>query len=134
MERFSPQVVRVFIERENAFVIVGMDGTEAVCSAMAMYSDEVGEGKIASIAVLRRMRGQGVGAQLLDECENIFRKRGLRKYSLEVEVGNEPAISLYSSKGYHAVGVINDFYGLGRHAYCMEKRVSDDKGVKLEIS
>ncbi len=30
--------------------------------------------------------------------------------------------------------LINDFYAVGRHAYCMEKRVGDDKKVRLEIS
>ena len=132
-ERFSPQVVRAFIERDNAFIIVAIEDKEIVGSAMAMYSDEVKEGKIASIAIVGRLRGQGIGGRLLEECENVFKKHGLSHYSLEVETNNGPAVSLYMSRGYIAKGLINDFYGPGRHAYCMEKR-ADDKSVKVKIS
>ncbi len=134
IERFSPQVVRAFIERENAFIVVGIEEKEIVGSAMALYSEEVGEGKIASVAVMRRCRGQGIGAQLLEECESVFRAHGLRRYSLEVETTNEPAVSLYLSRGYTEKGIINDFYAAGRHAYCMEKRVGNGNGVKVRIS
>jgi ribosomal protein S18 acetylase RimI-like enzyme len=134
IERFSPLVVRAFIERENAFIVVGAEGDEIVGSAMAMYSEVVGEGKIASIAVVRRLRGQGIGAQLLEECENVFRAHGLMMFSLEVETNNEPAISLYLRRGYQIKGLINDFYAPGRHAYCMEKRVGDQKSFKVRLS
>jgi len=134
IERFSPQVIRAFIERNNAFIIAGFEDAEIVGSAMAMYSEEGSEGKIASIAVLRRLRGQGVGAQLLEECENIFRARGLTRFSLEVETSNDPAIALYKTKGYETKGLINDFYAPGRHAYCMEKRLGNQKGVRIKPS
>jgi ribosomal-protein-alanine N-acetyltransferase len=133
-ERFRPEVVRAFLMRDKAFIVACVEEGGIVGSAMAMYSEEVGEGKIASIAVMRRMRGQGIGAQLLEECENVFRAHGLKRYSLEVETSNEPAVSLYKTRGYRTVGVIDDFYGAGRHAYCMQKRVGDSKGVKLTPS
>lgn len=134
IERFSPEVVRAFIVRDDAFVIIGVDEKDIVGSALAIYSGEASEGKIASIAVLRRCRGQGIGAQLLEECENVFRVHNLTRYSLEVETINEPAISLYTSRGYQTKGIIDDFYGAGRHAYCMEKRMVDHKDVKVTPS
>ena len=134
IERFSPQVVRAFIERDNAFIIVGIEGDDIVASAMALYSEEADEGKIASIAVVRRLRGEGIGAQLLEECENVFRAHGLKRYSLEVETNNEPAISLYETRGYQTMGIINDFYAPGRHAYCMEKRLGSHKGLRIKPS
>ncbi len=133
-ERFNPEVVHAFLVRDNAFVLVGVEEGEFVGSAMALYSDEVSEGKIASIAVLRRCRGQGIGAELLRECENIFRAHNLSRYSLEVETVNEPAIALYTSRGYHRKGIIDDFYGLGRHAYCMEKMAGIRKGDSVKPS
>lgn len=133
-ERFSPQVVRAFIERENAFIMAGMDGSEISGSAMALYSEDASEGKIASIAVLRKMRGQGIGAQLLEECENVFRAHNLKRYSLEVETNNEPAIALYTSRGFRIRGVIDDFYGQGRPAYCMEKLSGMAKATKVKLS
>jgi ribosomal protein S18 acetylase RimI-like enzyme len=133
-ERFRPEVVRAFVERDSAFIIVAIEEGEIVGSAMAIYSDEASEGKIASIAVLRRHRGRGIGAQLLQECENVFIGQNLRRYTLEVETINGPAISLYETRGYKKRGIIDDFYGTGRHAYCMEKRISDAKATKITLS
>ena len=123
-ERFRPEVLRAFLLREDAFVIVAVEGEEVVGSAMGLLATEGGEGKIASIAVLRRHRGKGIGALLLEECENVFRAHNLARYTLEVETNNEPALSLYLSRGYVIKGTIRDFYGKGRDAYCMEKRVA----------
>jgi ribosomal protein S18 acetylase RimI-like enzyme len=134
LERFSPQVVRAFIERENAFIVIAVKGEEIVGSAMALYSEEADEGKIASIAVLRRLRGQGIGAQLLDECESVFRAHGLSRFSLEVETNTDPAVSLYCTRGYKTIGIIDDFYAPGRHAYCMEKRPGHASGVRIRPS
>lgn len=87
-----------------------------------MFSADERHGKIASIAVLRRFRGQGIGSELLGECERILRDKNVTRFSLEVETINEPAIALYASKGYETKGVLQDFYGFGRSAYYMEKR------------
>jgi ribosomal-protein-alanine N-acetyltransferase len=133
-ERYNPEVVHAFLVREKAFVIVGVEEGEIVGSAMALYSDEMSEGKIASIAVLRRFRGEGIGAELLRECEDVFRAHNLRRYSLEVETVNEPAIALYASRGYRQKGIIDDFYGLGRHAYCMEKITGEHKSAAVKPS
>jgi ribosomal protein S18 acetylase RimI-like enzyme len=122
-ERFSAETVRTFLERDDTFVVVALAGVDVVGSAMCVFSEHEREGKIASIAVLRKYRGMGIGAQLLQECERIFQTRNLAKYSLEVETINEPAIALYASRGYEIKGMLEHFYGFGRHAYYMEKRI-----------
>lgn len=134
MEKFTPETVRAFVVRSDAFVLLAIEGDEKLGSAMCIFSDEASEGKIASIAVLRKHRGKGVGAQLLGACENEFRARSLRRYSLEVETENEPAVSLYLSRGYEAKGIIKDFYSVGRDAYCMEKKVGPERRVQITPS
>ncbi len=131
-ERFPTEVLRAFLVREDAFAVVAVENDEIVGSAMCMISQDMGEGKIASIAVLRKARGSGIGSALLDECENRFRAMGLRLYTLEVEDTNEPAIALYKSRGYEAKGTMRDFYGVGRHAYAMEKSVRPT-GTKVTV-
>jgi len=133
-ERFSPEVVRAFLLRSDAFVILAVEDEEVVGSAMCLFSKDAGEGKIASIAVLRRYRGRGIGALLLEECENVFRAHNLTRYTLEVETANQPALSLYLSRGYEVKGVMKDFYAIGRDAYCMEKRVGAGSRVRLRPS
>ena len=124
-ERFSSEVVRAFIVREDAFTVVAHDEKigKLVGSAACLISEDSGEGRIASIAVVKDHREKGVASGLLDECEKILRGFRLRKYMLEVETTNTPAISLYRNRGYKTVGLIEDYYGTGRDAYAMEKRI-----------
>lgn len=131
-ERFAPEVVRAFLVRDDTFVIVADEGGEIVGSAMCMISHEMSEGKIASIAVLRKARGMGMGSALLEECEKGFREHGLKRYTLETEVTNEPAISLYVSSGYEIKGLVIGLYGTGRDGYAMEKRAGP-KGTKVDV-
>lgn len=122
-EKFSPETIRAFIEREDTFILAAFDDDRIVGSAMALMSDLMEQGKVASVAVLKENRGKGTGSALLKECERIFESHGLKKYSLEVDTMNEPAIALYASRGYEIKGMLMDFYGLGRNAYYMEKKV-----------
>ena len=126
-EKFNAETVRAFVVRDDAFVLLAVDNDEIVGSAMCMISDLGREGKIASIAVLKKYRGGGAGSLLLDECEKVFQTHGLTKYALEVDVMNKPAISLYVSRGYEIKASIQDFYGVGRPAYIMEKNVDPEK-------
>ncbi len=121
VEKFNVLTLRSFIEREDSFVIVAVDECEIVGSAMCMTSEARHEGKIASVAVLPAMKRRGIGAMLLAECEARFGAHGLASASLEVGVENEPAISLYESRGYEVRGLIGNFYGFGRDAYMMQK-------------
>jgi len=122
-EKFNAETIRAFVVRDDAFVLLAIDKEEIVGSAMCMTSDLGREGKIASIAVLKKCRGGGVGSALLDECEKVFQSHGLTKYTLEVDVMNKPAISLYTSRGYEVKASIQDFYGVDRPAYIMEKNI-----------
>ena len=122
-ERFNTETVRAFVVRDDTFVLVAYEGNEIVGSAMCMVSELDLHGKIASIAVLKQRRGTGIGAALLDECERVFRSQGLVKYSLEVEASNSLAIALYASRGYEVKASIQDFYGAGRPAFYMEKKL-----------
>lgn len=133
-ERFSAEILRAFLVRSDAFVMLAVEGDEVVGSAMCLLSTDRREGKIASIAVLRSHRGRGVGALLLEECENVFRSHDLSRYTLEVEAENQPALSLYLSRGYEIKGIIRNFYGKDRDAYCMEKRVGTGSRVRLQPS
>lgn len=120
-EKFGPETLRALIGRQDAFILAAEADGAIVGSTMCLISKETGEGKIASIAILNNSRGGGVGARLLLESEKIMGARGARKVSLEVETVNEPAMSLYLTRGYEIKGIIRNFYSAGRHAYYLEK-------------
>ncbi len=134
-ERFSAETVRSFIERDDTFVLAAIEDDKLIGSAMCMISQERGEGRIASVAVLPDSRRKGIGSKLLEGCERGFMNRGLTVSELEVDVGNEPAIALYLSKGYEVRGLIEDFYGAGRDAYAMARALRyAGKGVRIKVS
>lgn len=120
-ERFSPETVRVFMEREDAFLLVALEGQRVIGAAMCIASPRCSEAKIASIAVLKEFRRKGVGSALLRECESKFVSGGASRSGLEVEVNNQPAIDLYSKHGYQLIGIVRGYYSNGRDAYYMEK-------------
>jgi ribosomal-protein-alanine N-acetyltransferase len=130
-EKFSQETVLAFLVRDDAFVVVAEEAGEFVGSAMCLVSHEEREGRIASLAVPKPMRGMGIGAMLLRQCEKVFEQFGMTTYTLEVETVNEPAISMYLSHGYEVAGLIQDFYGRGRPAYAMIKRPA--RGDKVVV-
>lgn len=126
-EKFSPETVNAFLERDDAFVVAAEESGDLVGSAMCLVSFERKEGRIASIAVVAEMRRKGIGSLLLRECERLFDSLDTEEYTLEVETVNEPAIAMYLSHGYSVLGTIEDFYGAGRQAYFMSKKPSGKK-------
>ena len=126
IERFSADVVRAFIVREDAFTVVAYDEHtgKLAGSASCLVSEDASEGRVASVSVVKDHREQGIGSSLLNECERILLGFRLRKYVLEVETTNTPAINLYKNRGYGFAGLVKDYYGSGRDAYAMEKKLN----------
>jgi ribosomal-protein-alanine acetyltransferase len=122
-ERFSRDVVRSFVLREDSFTAVALEGDRILGSAMCTMPRGSRAGRIISIAVLEQSRRAGVGSRLLEECERMLRENGRRRVTLEVEVSNRPAISLYSKHGYQVTGRIRQYYSDDRDAFVMEKRI-----------
>jgi ribosomal protein S18 acetylase RimI-like enzyme len=126
-ERFSAEIVRAFVERDDTFVLAATEEGELIGSAMCVASELRREGKIASIAVRKDFRRKGVGSGLLAECEKCFGRLGALRYSLEVEASNSAAVSLYLGEGYEVKATLSDFYGPGRNALYMEKSVDPSR-------
>ena len=68
------------------------------------------EGEVADLAVDPEMRGQGVGARLLDAVLDQARSDGVRTFYLEVRESNESARRLYHSRSFVVVGRRRGYY------------------------
>jgi ribosomal-protein-alanine N-acetyltransferase len=75
---------------------------------------------IATIGVLPEYRGQGIGAALLEACEN---QLNLPKVRLNVRVSNHTAIRLYHRSRYYEVGIWPRYYHDGEDALILEKQL-----------
>lgn len=68
------------------------------------------EAEIANIATAPGMRRRGIGAQLLDDAIAAGTAMGVLATFLEVRESNSPALALYASRGFLAVGRRRGYY------------------------
>ena len=69
-----------------------------------------GEGQICNVAVRETARNRGVAKAMLGELLRIGNEAGLTAYTLEVRVGNAPAITVYHALGFEDAGIRKNFY------------------------
>ena len=87
----------------------------------------VARGRVAHIVTLDvdpSRRRAGLGSALLQDLLERFSRAGARQARLEVSVENRGAIAFYERLGFFRHRVIRNYYGSGRHAYEMEKRLA----------
>lgn len=77
------------------------------------------EGEILDVAVSSRLRGQGIGQQLLRRGLSELRQRGATVVMLEVRISNHSAIDLYRRTGFTESGRRKRYYENGEDALLM---------------
>ncbi len=68
------------------------------------------EGHITNVAVKKTVHHKGIGSQLVEGMLALGHGLGIDRYTLEVRVGNEPAIGLYMKYGFAEAGLRKGFY------------------------
>lgn len=74
-----------------------------------------------SLAVDEKYRETGIGKKLVCFTLNKFKKKGLKKASLEVRINNKRAISFFQGLGFKITKLFKRYYLDGEDAYKMEK-------------
>jgi [ribosomal protein S18]-alanine N-acetyltransferase len=96
-----------------------------------MFVDD--EAHVNSIAVEPGRQGTGLGKVLLLDLVDTALGRGSRHLTLEVRVGNEPAIALYRKFGMAPVGVRRGYYAAGDDALIMWARDIDAASYRMRL-
>ena len=99
-------------------IVADLDG-EIVCYVGA--ESVLDECNIGNIVTSKEHRGNGYATTVLGVLLNLLKQNGIHKVFLEVEDGNEPAISLYKKHGFAQYGYRRDYYGQGKDAILMSK-------------
>jgi len=68
------------------------------------------EGHITNVAVLPEFRRRGFARRLMQDLVDYAKANGIRSLTLEVRVGNLPAIRLYESFGFQIEGRRKHYY------------------------
>jgi ribosomal-protein-alanine N-acetyltransferase len=108
----QPWSHRLFVEelaqrKSRAYRAAWVDRT-IVGFAGQMFIDD--EAHVNNIAVDPSWHGRGLGAVILADLVRTALARGARHLTLEVRVGNDPAIALYHRFGMAPVGVRRNYY------------------------
>lgn len=96
-------------EKEDYLYIVATN--EAGC-AVGMCGLLIGpfEAEVMNVAVHPNYRGQGIAGLLMDALLAAGEARGVKEFTLEVRVGNAPAIHVYEAHGFVGEGIRPRFY------------------------
>ncbi|MBI1776287.1 MAG: GNAT family N-acetyltransferase [Proteobacteria bacterium] len=98
--------------------------------AMLLFRKGTKVGRLYSIAVDPRHRGQGVARRLMHLVEREARARDCRRLVLEVRPGNRPARRFYDEFGFRHFARKRGFYEDGVHALRLDKQLAPGRARK----
>ncbi len=112
----KPSLYYEIVEDELSKVfVVEKDGQLVAYIGFMIIFDEI---HIANVAVDKNFRGEGFGDILMKKITEFADENNL-KVTLEVNVHNEVAISLYKKYGFINFGRRKNYYGIDEDAFIM---------------
>lgn len=97
----------VMKNRLASYIVAEADGV--LCGYVGIWKI-VDEGHITNVAVSPDYRRRHIARAMLEALIARCGQNGITSYTLEVRVGNEPAIKLYEGLGFTAVGLRKGYY------------------------
>jgi len=119
-DRLSPRQFRHHLVSPTARMRVLDAGGIAGYALLLRHAQRPGW-RLYSIVVDPARRGQGLGASLLADAEQIAAAAGAPALSLEVREDNAAAIALYRGRGYVETGRKPGYYDDGAAAICLRR-------------
>lgn len=121
---WSREIMAAELSNEHAYYLVALAEDGAIDAYAGLLAPAgSGQGDIQTVTVAERARRRGLARSMLLQLLNEARRRGADELFLEVQVGNDPAETLYRELGFETVGVRKDYYGRGVDAQTMRLRV-----------
>ncbi len=114
IEQFKEEIAakdRYYLVAEKEGVVIGYCGV--------MMAGDVAD--ILTITVDPRLRRHGIGREFLKRLIDWARTKKVEALMLEVRVGNDAALPLYTSNGFYPLNIRKDYYGPGLDARVMRK-------------
>mgnify|MGYP003577636553 FL=1 len=103
--------LRTWLSRAEAFAALAIREREAIAFGLALAAGD--DAELLTIATVSASRRQGAGREILRTLDAEARKRGLRRWVLEVARSNLAAAELYKSSGFVEIAVRKAYYPLG---------------------
>lgn len=119
-EPWSLNQIQGLVGDKNVVARIGVVENKVVC--YYSFYNICDEGNINNLAVLESFRGKGMGSLLMDDMIKRAKDMNINSLTLEVNVNNRIAISLYQKLGFEIEGKRVKFYGGKDDALIMWKR------------
>jgi ribosomal protein S18 acetylase RimI-like enzyme len=123
-DRISRRSFRHLLTRARATTLVWDDDGVLGGYALVLFSQGTALSRLYSIAVDNRMRGRGVGRQLLAAAERAALDRGSVSMRSEIRRDNAPSIALFQAAGYRQFGEVADYYEDHMDALRFERNIA----------
>ncbi len=119
--------LRHLLIRGHCSFFVAIQNHAVIGYAVTLFRRRSTLARIYSIAVLNSYRGRCIAGRLLDVAETEAQSRGCTAMRLEVRIDNAQALGLYQGRGYHRLGIKQNYYEDGQVAECLEKGLAQPK-------
>lgn len=127
---YGRQEMRTYLQAARSHCIVAEispthshSAREKVIAGFILTERDAEFAHIITLDVLENYRRHSIGSLLLQAAEQEGASRGARTMYLETATTNKAAIALWKKHGYRENGTIANYYGLGQHAFEMQKRL-----------
>jgi ribosomal protein S18 acetylase RimI-like enzyme len=120
---FSAKETEKYIINNLSYVLT--EESNVIGFLLCGYKD--GIINLAVIGITEAHRGKGYGRRLINQC--FEDNKGVRLFSLHVDVNNAPALGLYKSMGFKIVQFLRHYYEDDSDAYFMIKKVNDEEVI-----
>jgi ribosomal-protein-alanine N-acetyltransferase len=120
---YTAEELRHFLSARDALVrVADRDGEILGFIIAQIYRGRpTFQARIITIDVAPQHRKSGIGALLMDACEQEMRRRLVTRVRLEVAVANSSAQSFYRKYRYEEIGRIPEYYPTGEDALVLQK-------------
>jgi len=108
-------------EQADGFIVAENSGK--ILGYIIAYKTKGKRGDLDSIAVDPKYRNSGIGGLLLNYLICQFKKKGLKRLSLEVRTKNKTAISFFQDMGFEIKKTLKEYYQDKADAYQMEREI-----------
>lgn len=126
VEAFTKEQIMFLLQGSNSVSLTAQTNGEIAGFIIGIIEHIRGvkTGHICTIDVSVKHRRRGVGEKLLKEIEEIFARKGVKIFYLEVRQNNVAALELYKKQGYAEIEKLDSYYFRGVHGVRLQKRLS----------
>ena len=120
-ENYTRHTFNYLLTQPQSLGLAAETPTGELAGFVLLMNNPDGAAHITTVGVAPEHRRRGVARRLIDEIEQLLRKKSASTIVLEVRVSNSAAQELYSHAGYSIVKRMTRYYHNGEDGFLMMK-------------